>query len=125
MTNDLTISRRSFVKIGGALFVTLGVEGSLRDAHLEAAAKDFDPSKLHSWIEIHEDGKIIARTGKTETGTSSTAFFEQIVAEELDVPALSVSLVRGHTDETPDGGFSAGYLHQAGNLRKIAAYTRQ
>ena len=125
MMNDLTVSRRSFVKIGGALFVTLGVEGSLREAPLEAASKDPDPSQLSAWLEIHEDGTIIARTGKTETGTSSTAFFEQIVAEELDVPAMSVTLVRGHTDETPDGGFSAGYLHQAGNLRKVAAYTRQ
>ena len=32
----------------------------------------------------------------------------------------------GDTDRTPDGGFSAGFLHGGGqNLRKAAAYTYQ
>ena len=30
----------------------------------------------------------------------------------------------GHTDETPDGGWSADFLSGAENLRKVSAYTR-
>src|SRR5262249_41103581 len=78
-----------------------------------------------SWLEIHEDGRIVARTGRTETGTSASAFYIQAIAEELDVDPKSVTLVMGHTDETPDGGYSAGFLGGVGNQKKVAAYTRQ
>ena len=69
----------------------------------------FDPTKLKSWLELHTDGTIIARTGKTETGTSASAFYAQVIAEELGVEAASITMVMGHTDETPDGGYSAGF----------------
>src|SRR5262249_12314142 len=71
-----------------------------------------------------EDGKIIARTGKTETGTSASAFYAQAVAEELDVDPASITMIMGHTDETPDGGESAGFLGGVNNLKKVAALTR-
>ena len=124
--SQLTLTRRDFVKVGGALFVSASLPtifGGAADA--AAAATTLDATQLKSWLEIHADGTILARTGKTETGTSASAFYAQVVADELDVTATSVSLVMGHTDETPDGGYSAGFLGGAANLRKVAAYTRQ
>src|SRR5688572_30023047 len=109
MTNELTVTRRDFVKIGGALFVSVGLPGSLAAPRAEAAGT-LDATRLQSWLELHDDGRVVARTGKTETGTSASAFYIQAVAEELDVNPASVTLIMGHTDETPDGGFSAGFL---------------
>src|SRR5262245_22343378 len=125
MISEPTLTRRDFVKVGGTLFVSVWLADGVFPQSAEAADTTLDPTKLKSWLEIHADGSILARTGKTETGTSASAFYAQVVAEELDVPATSVSLVMGHTDETPDGGYSAGFLGGADNLRKVAAYTRE
>ena len=37
----------------------------------------------------------------------------------------AITLLMGDTDKTPDGGYSAGFLSGASNLRKVAAYTHQ
>jgi hypothetical protein len=47
------------------------------------------------------------------------------VAEELSVRPEAITLVMGDTGRTPDGGYSAGFLGGAANLRKVAAYTHQ
>ncbi len=103
-----TLSRRDFVKVGGALVVSVSLPSTARAAAGADAGHTLDASKLGSWLELHADGTIIGRSGKTETGTSATAFYAQVIAEELDVEAAKVTMVVGHTDETPDGGFSAG-----------------
>ena len=121
-----SLTRRDFVKVGGALVVTLGAPVALPGCSTAASATNsLDASQLASWLEIHADGSIIARTGKTETGTSASAFYAQVIAEELNVDPTSITMVLGHTDETPDGGFSAGFLTGANNQRKVAAYTYQ
>ncbi len=120
-----TLSRRDFVKAGGALVVSVSLPSTARAAAGADAGHTLDASKLASWLELHADGTIIGRSGKTETGTSATAFYAQVIAEELDVEAATVTMVVGHTDETPDGGYSAGFLGGVNNLRKVAAYTRQ
>src|SRR5688572_7237918 len=109
MNSDFTLSRRTFVKTtGGALFATAVLPAAFGSS-AEAAETTLDATKLASWLEIHADGKIIARTGKTETGTSASAFYAQAIAEELDVDPKSITMVMGSTDETPDGGYSAGF----------------
>ena len=125
MSSEWTLTRRDFVKVGGVLAASVIVPSAFGVPCVGAAVTTLDPSSLKSWLEIHADGSIIARTGRTETGTSASAFYAQVIAEELDVSAASVSLIMGHTDETPDGGFSAGFLHGVTNLRKVSAYTRQ
>jgi CO/xanthine dehydrogenase Mo-binding subunit len=37
----------------------------------------------------------------------------------------AISLLMGDTDQTPDGGYSAGFLYGMNNVRKVAAYTYQ
>ena len=116
------ISRRGFVKMGGALFVSLAVPAHLRPAPQQNSA---DPSLLASWMEIRADNTILVRTGRTETGTGMSGYYAQAVAEELNVLPEMVSLITGDTDKTLDGGYSAGFLSGMANLRKVAAYAHQ
>ena len=122
-SRSATISRRGFVKLGGALFVSIALP-----SHLNAAAQppnSLDPSQLASWLEIRADNSIIVRTGRTETGTGMSGYYAQTVAEELHVLPETISLIMGDTDKTPDGGYSAGFLSGMANLRKVAAYARR
>lgn len=121
-----TISRRGFVKTGGALFVSLALP--LRFATRAAAAENstsIDPTLPESWLEIRSDNTIVARTGRTETGVGITGYYPQTIAEELNVRPETITLIMGDTDRTPDGGYSAGFLDGMANVRKVAAYTYQ
>jgi len=123
------LTRREFVKIGGALFVSLSLPTKF-SAHANASSSETsaaspDATQLASWLEIRSDNSIIARTGRTDTGTGMSAYYAQAIAEELNVRPESISLITGDTDKTPDGGYSAGFLTGMSNLRKVSAYTYQ
>ena len=121
-----TISRRGFVKTGGALFVSLALP--LRFTGTTETAENptpMDPTLPASWLEIRSDNTIVARTGRTETGVGITGYYPQTIAEELHVRPETITLIMGDTDRTPDGGFSAGFLSGMANVRKVAAYTHQ
>ena len=126
-----TLTRRQFVKTGGALVVGFGLVGREllhAAADAPAATNSLEASNWTSWFEIHEDNTLVMRTGKVDFGQSTAhTAYRQLVAEELNVPYEAItSVVMGDTDRTPDGGFSAGYLEYGGqNLRKAAAYTYQ
>ena len=127
-----TLTRRQFVKTGGALIVGFSFAGSkLLDATVQAAApgkNSLDPALPASWFEIKADNTIIMRTGKVDFGqTTAHTAYKQIAAEELNVPFEAITnVVMGDTDRTPDGGISAGFLTFGGaNVRKAAAYTYQ
>jgi nicotinate dehydrogenase subunit B len=118
------ITRRGFVKMGGALFVSFALPP--RFSALPASAQtSLDPTQLTSWLEIRSDNTIIMRTGRTETGTGMSGYYPQVVAEELRVRPEVISLIMGDTDQTPDGGYSAGFLTGMENARKVAAYAYQ
>jgi len=121
-----TISRRGFVKTGGALFVSLALPWRF-DARANAteAPISIDATLPQSWLEIRADNTIIARTGRAETGVGMTGYYPQAIAEELNVRPETITLIMGDTDRTPDGGFSAGFLSGMNNVRKVAAYTYQ
>jgi len=127
-----TLSRRQFVKTGGALVVGFGLIGSKflkGDAAKTATLKNsLDPTLSSSWIEIHPDNTILIRTGKSDFGQGSTfTAYRQIVAEELSVPFEAITtVVAGDTDRTPDGSGAFDFLgHGTPNIRKAAAYTYQ
>src|SRR4249919_1014786 len=125
------LTRRQFVKAGGALFVGVGLVGRMvwEDPAEAAVSKNsLDAALSSSWFEIHADNTIVMRTGKVDFGQSTAhTAYRQLVAEELSVPFEAITgVVMGDTDRTPDGGFSAGFLDYGGaNLRKAAAYTYQ
>lgn len=116
------LSRRGFVKMGGALFVSLALPVHPKGAQQQ---NSLDASRLASWLEIRADNTVVVRTGRTETGTGMSGYYAQTVAEELNILPDTVSFIMGDTDRTPDGGYSAGFLSGMANLRKVAAYTRQ
>jgi CO/xanthine dehydrogenase Mo-binding subunit len=116
-----TLTRRGFFKMGGALMVSFTFPG------LSAIGAEVQPETSHlaSWLEIRQDNTILVRTGRTEIGTGMSAFYAQVIAEELSVEPESITLLMGDTDRTPDGGYSAGFRVGAANLRKVGAYTYQ
>ena len=126
------LSRRQFVKTGGALVVGVSLVGPkfLKGDAAETATfkNSLDPTKASSWIEIHADNTVLIRTGKSDFGQGSTfTAYRQIVAEELSVPFEAITtVVAGDTDRTPDGSGAFDFLgHGTPNIRKAAAYTYQ
>jgi CO/xanthine dehydrogenase Mo-binding subunit len=126
-----TLTRRAFVKAGGALFVGVSVAGAgVWTNGVQAAnpTNTLDPTLPSSWIEIHPDSTILIRTGKSDFGQSTTfTAYRQIVAEELNAPFEAVTtVVMGDTDRTPDGSGAFDFLGRGTpNIRKAAAYTYQ
>jgi len=124
-----TLTRRGFVKRGGVLFVSFAIPAGFSAQTAEGKASletnQLDPTLLASWLEIRSDNTIVARTGRTETGTGMSGYYTQAIAEEMSVRPETISLIMGDTDKTPDGGYSAGFLSGMTNVRKVAAYTYQ
>ena len=123
------LSRRSFVKAGGALVVGFGIfRGRSAKAAAMIKGDAFDVSLPASWIEIRPDNTVLFRTGKSDfgQGTIYTAY-RQIVADELDMPFEAITtVVSADTDTTPEGGGTFGLLGEGTpNIRKAAAYTKQ
>ena len=97
------LDRRSFLKSGGSLVVAFSLPIGV------SAAADFAPvpaNQLDSWIAISEDGKVTAFTGRIDMGTGTQTVYCQAIAEELDIPVESVSVVLGDTALTPEQGKS-------------------
>lgn len=125
------LTRRGFVKTGGALLVGFGMAstGVLQTTAKAAVMRNtLDASLPESWIEIHPDNTILIRTGKSDFGQSTTfTAYRQIVAEELNAPFDAITtVVMGDTDRTPDGSGAFDFLGSGTpNIRKAAAYTYQ
>jgi len=125
------LTRRGFVKTGGALMVGFGVAGTgVFESSSKAATmrNTLDASLPESWIEIHPDNTILIRTGKSDFGQSTTfTAYRQIVAEELNASFDAITtVVMGDTDRTPDGSGAFDFLGSGTpNIRKAAAYTYQ
>ncbi len=118
------LTRRNFVKAGGALFVGFG----MFSAKAATSKNSLDATLPESWIEIHPDSTILIRTGKSDFGQSTTfTAYRQIVAEELNASFDAITtVVMGDTDRTPDGSGAFDFLGSGTpNIRKAAAYTYQ
>jgi nicotinate dehydrogenase subunit B len=111
MSGPLIFHRRSVLAGGGALIVSF----ALPDAH----AQDQPPAPkppgslatapyLDAWIRIDADGSITAFTGKAELGQGFKTAFQQIAAEELEVPFASLKVVTADTSLTADEGYTSG-----------------
>jgi len=114
MTHPRALSRRQFLKTSGVIVVGFAmpqaVLGSHPDAAVAASAPNgaVDTTQLDSWLTIAGDGSVTVLTDKVELGMGVSTAFAQIVAEELDVPFRTVSVVMGDTARTPDQGGVGG-----------------
>src|SRR5436305_12679708 len=125
-----SLSRRGFVRGGGALMVGFGLVTAKGAGKADApvAGNTLNPALPQSWIEIHADNTILIRAGKPDfgQGTVFTAY-RQIAAEELRVPFEAITtVISGDTDRTPDGSGAFDFLGGGmPNIRKTAAYVHQ
>lgn len=134
-------SRKDFVKGGGALVVGLSLAGAgvvSKSAGAAAtpatgAASLGGPwtappvTSLDSWLKVGQDGKVTAFGTHTDAGQGNKTAFSQIIAEELDVPFESVTLIVGDTAITPDNGgvgAATGVIINSQPLRYAAAEAR-
>ena len=123
-----SLSRRGFVKTGGALMVSFSLVKADDKSGAAANGNTLNPALPESWIEIHADNTVLIRVGKPDFG-QSTVFtaYRQIAAEELRVPFEAITtVISGDTDRTPDGSGAFDFL-QGGmpNIRKAGAYVYQ
>jgi nicotinate dehydrogenase subunit B len=110
------LDRRSFLKSGGSLVVAFSLRIGV------AAAADFapiQPNQLDSWIAIAEDGMVTAFTGRIDMGTGTQTVYCQAIAEELNIPVQSVSVVMGDTARTPEQGKSTASDSVTLNLKPM------
>jgi nicotinate dehydrogenase subunit B len=113
MNGPVILDRRRVLAGGGALIVSF----SLSDAFAQAAPAAPAPGPpgslkdapfLDSWIRIDADGSIMVFTGKAELGQGFKTAFQQIAAEELDVPFESLKVVTADTRRTANEGYTSG-----------------
>jgi nicotinate dehydrogenase subunit B len=111
MNGPVDFSRRSVLAGGGALIVSFSLGDAFAD---DQAAAPKPPGSLatspylDAWIRIDADGTITALTGKAELGQGFKTAFQQIAAEELDVPFKSVNVITADTRRTANEGYTSG-----------------
>jgi len=88
------VTRRQFLKTGGALVVGFSFAGSIGDAlGLATASRPKDFKSVDAWLAIGGDGRVTVYTGHVELGTGVETALTQMVADELDVPFAVVRVV--------------------------------
>ncbi len=133
-------SRRSLLKTGGALVVSIGVpvgfdtvlavnSAFAQGAGYAVAAKPpLTPDQLSSYIAVNADGTVDAYFGKTDLGQGVVVAIGQIVADELDVAFDRVRVFLGDTATTVNQGDASGStaVQEGGKqLRYAAAESRR
>ena len=127
-------SRRTLLKSGGALVVSIGapmplnLAGAAEEARLVGAQPPLTPDQLSSYIAVNADGTISVFSGKTDLGQGLEVALAQMVAEELDVPFNAVRVATGDTGSSVNqgGASSASGIAEGGKqLRAAAAEARR
>jgi nicotinate dehydrogenase subunit B len=118
MNVPVILDRRSVLAGGGALIVSFSMSDAFaQDQTPPAVAPPHPPSLpgslkdaplLDSWVRIDADGSITVFTGKAELGQGFKTAFQQIAAEELDVPFASLKVITADTGLTADEGYTSG-----------------
>src|SRR5258706_6823210 len=107
-TNHLA-SRRDVLR-GGALIVSFSLlrlpTGVL--AQTAPVGRPLTLNAVDSFLAIDPKGMVTVYSGKVDLGTGVETALAQIVAEELDVPLTSVTVIQGDTALTPDQGPTSG-----------------
>jgi CO/xanthine dehydrogenase Mo-binding subunit len=114
MNGPIIIDRRRLLASGGALIVSFAISEALAQDQAAVAPVPKPPGSLattpflDSWIRIDADGSITVFTGKVELGQGFKTAFQQIAAEELDVPFASLQVITADTARTANEGYTSG-----------------
>lgn len=131
---ELKIARRDLLvnslKGGGALVLgcSLPIDALMAQASdAFPAARDLDPSKLGTWIAIHQDSSVTVYWGKMDMGQGVDTAIAQLAAEELDVNIERVNTFFGDSFVAADQGGASGSTGCSSSgvaLRQAAAEAR-
>jgi nicotinate dehydrogenase subunit B len=116
MEHPTSFSRRSLLKAGGALVVSIGVPVGLDTmlsvnrafAAASATKPPLVPEQLSSYIAVNADGSVYAFFGKMDMGQGLYVSIGQMVAEELDVPFEHVTVLMADTRTSVNQGGASG-----------------
>ena len=116
-----SLSRRDFLKTGGALIVSFTLTSRAWPSESTAQNAGKEPVKapalpgsmkkaklLDAWIRIGADNSITVFTGKAELGQGIKTALVQVAAEELMVEPGRIALVTADTARTANEGYTAG-----------------
>jgi nicotinate dehydrogenase subunit B len=123
------VSRRSLLKAGGALVVSIGTPVTLDavfgmgDAFAQGSEPPLMPDQLSSYIAVNADGTVSAFFGKMDMGQGLFVAIGQMVAEELDVPFKAVTVIMGDTATSVNQGGASGStgIQNGGKQMRMAA----
>jgi CO/xanthine dehydrogenase Mo-binding subunit len=110
----VVLDRRQVLAGGGALIVSFSLGDAFAQDQAASAPTPKPPGSLatspylDSWVRIDSDGGITVFTGKAELGQGFKTAFQQIAAEELDVPFNSLKVVTADTRFTANEGYTSG-----------------
>ena len=129
MEKSAAFSRRSLLKAGGALVVSVGMPIGLdavlglQSALAQGAKPPLTPDQLSSYIAVNADGTVAAFFGKMDMGHGIGVAIGQIVAEELDVPFKAVKLYMADTATSVNQGGASGStgIQFGGKQMRVAA----
>jgi CO/xanthine dehydrogenase Mo-binding subunit len=129
MEKPAHFSRRTLLKSGGALVVSIGLPIGLDtvvhigDAFAQGTKPPLTPDQLSSYIAVNGDGSVSAFFGKMDMGQGLFVAIGQMVAEELDVPFDSVSVIMGDTATSVNQGGASGStgIQLGGRQMRMAA----
>jgi CO/xanthine dehydrogenase Mo-binding subunit len=129
MEKSAAFSRRSLLKAGGALVVSVGTPISLeavlglQSALAQGAKPPLTPDQLSSYIAVNADGTVAAFFGKMDMGHGITVAIGQMVAEELDVPFKAVKVYLADTATSVNQGGASGStgIQLGGKQMRVAA----
>jgi len=113
MNGPVLLNRRSVLVGSGALIMSFSLGNACADDQAGPPAPKppgslAESPYLDAWIRIDADGTITAFTGKAELGQGFKTAFQQIAAEELDVPFQSVNVITSDTSRTANEGYTSG-----------------
>lgn len=128
----LALSRRTLLKAGGALVVTLGpARGALAQLARGADAalgRTLDTKQVDGFFAVHADGSVTLFCGKVDLGQGLRIAIRQMAAEELGIGIDRIAMVEGDTALTPNQGPTAGstgVMRGGVEIRQAAATARE
>ena len=134
MSAPVILDRRRVLAGGGALIVSFSMPSAFGQDQTAPVPAPKPPGSLaktpflDSWIRIDADGGITVFTGKAEIGQGFKTAFQQIAAEELDVPFESLKIVTADTQRTANEGYTSGSnsMKESGTaIQNAAAQVRE
>ena len=125
-------SRRRFFKLlGSGIAVTFLFQdtfGLIAEEENTTSLRNTFVDEIGAWLHIGENNIVKVFTGKVEVGQNIRTSLAQVVAEELNVPMVSITMVMGDTALTPydAGTFGSRSTPSMGpQLRRAAASARE